>query len=240
MKKKMTIAVLLTVLVLILAGSAVSGAGAQSDQILTVSGTGTVLLEPDLALITIGISTEKESVEEALDGNTQAVNAVKSALIALGVGEQDIKTSSYSLYSSQKYYRDNTASMDEYIFTVYYGFEIKLRDISKLNEVLDACIQNGANSINNVNFDSTLRSETYAQARDLAIEDAEKNAQQVAEKLGVELGTIANFKVRDYPTDIAYNYGMGGMGGGGGSAPLDSGSLKVIVMVDMGYLFNNK
>jgi len=50
---------------------------AQSDQTMTVSGTGTVLLKPDIAIINVSISTEKESVQEALDENTKSVKLVK-------------------------------------------------------------------------------------------------------------------------------------------------------------------
>lgn len=238
MNKKYLMAGMILSLMLIFAGSAVMTVKAQDDNtgLLTVSGTGTIALQPDIAVINIAVSTEKETVEEALGTNTTSVNNIKAALLELGIANEDIKTSNYSLYSSQKYYRDNTAGMDEYIFSVYYGFEIKLRDVSKMNEVLDAAIANGANSINNVTYDSSVRDTTYIQARDLAIDDANKNAAQIAEKLGVQVGEIASFKVRDYANDYASYSGMG-MGGGGGSATLESGSLNISVTVDIAYQF---
>lgn len=237
MKKNNLLMIVILCVMMILSLGVVNSVQAQSDQTMTVSGTGTVLLKPDIAIINVSISTEKESVQEALDENTKSVKQVKSALTEMGIPEEDIKTTSYSLYSSQKYYRDETAGMDEYIFSVFYGFEIKLRDISKLNDVLDACINNGVNSINSVSYDSSLREDTYMQARDLAIDDANANAQQIAQKLGVKVGNIKSFQVRDYPTDYGAMYGMGG-GGYGGTAPLESGSLKIVVTVDITYEFS--
>ena len=62
-------------------------------------------------------------------------------------------------------------------------------------------------------------------------------AQQIAQKLGVTVGNIKSFQVRDYPTDYGAMYGMGG-GGYGGTAPLESGSLKIVVTVDITYEFS--
>lgn len=62
-----------------------------------------------------------------------------------------------------------------------------------LNDVLNFCIQNGANNLYGINFDYSKRSEALAQARELAIDHANANAQQIAEKFGKKIGSFADF-----------------------------------------------
>lgn len=235
MKKMLSGLLVLTVLALGLL--AVSPVNAQTEKTISVVGKGVVTMEPDIVSVQIAVSTEKESVSDALNENTNAVIAIKNAIMALGVAEEDIKTEYYSLYSSQKSFRDSSAPSDAYIYSVTYGFSIRLHEVGKLNQVLDASIKNGANTINSMNYDSSKRDAIVEEARNLAIEDAMKQAQAIAEKLGVKLGDVISFSMPDnqnyYGPYSEMNYGLGG----GGSAPISSGNLSISSQVNMTFAY---
>lgn len=230
---------LLVIFVLALFASTIA-VSAEGTQLINVSGTGSVSLQPDIVKISIGFDTQNEDVQEAINENTQKVESVKTALFAEGLTDGDIKTTGYSLYSSPKYYRDTTAAPDEYIYTVNYYLEITLNDLSKLNLILDTAVNNGANNISGITYDSTERTTAYDEARDLAIDDGYAKAEKIAEKLGVTLGNVDSISVSD---DYAYyDYGMRGMGyGGGGEAAtptMNPGLVDVTVSVSLAYRFD--
>ena len=153
--------ILLTVLFVTIFLASPASAYAEGTQLINVTGKGVISLPPDIVKISIGIDTERENVQDSINDNTVKVESVKNALAGLGIADDDIKTTSYSLYSSLKYYRDNTAGPDEYIYSVYYAMEITLRDATKLNQVLDTCVNNGANSISGITYDSSGRDAAY-------------------------------------------------------------------------------
>ena len=226
------------VVITLLAASFLAAApvSAQADKTISVIGNGVVTMKPDMVNVQVGVMTERESINEALDTNTNAVVAIKDAILALGVEEADIKTEYYNMYSSQKSYRDSTAPADAYIYSINYGFSITLRNVDRLNEVLDAAIQNGANSINSVSYDSSIKDTVIADARNLAIDDARSQAEAIAEKLGVTLKDVVSFSIPDYQDYMYRSAGMG-YGGGGGSAPISSGDLTVTMKVNMSFSY---
>jgi uncharacterized protein YggE len=209
---------------------------ADDDYTISVIGKGVVNMKPDIVNVQLGVMTEKESITEAIDTNTNAVVAIKNAILALGVADNDIKTDYYNLYSSQMSYRDASAPADAYIYSISYGFSIVLRDVNRLNEVLDAAVQNGANSIHSVSYDSSVKDKVIADARNLAIDDAKMQAQAIADKLGVTLKEVVSFSVPDYQ-DYMYPGGGMGYGGGGGSAPISSGDLSITMKVNMSFAY---
>jgi len=217
-----------------------SVASADGIQLIQVNGRGVMSLPPDIVKISIGINTEKENIQEAINENSSRVESVKTALLSIGIAEADIKTISYSLYSSLKYYRDNTAGPDENIYSVYYSFEITLRDASKLNTVLDACVNNGANNITGITYDSSGRESAYDEARNLAIDDATTKAQKIAEKLGVTIRNVDSIKVSDNSTGFDYSsrMGMGGGGDGASSPSMEPGLVNINVDVEMSFAYS--
>ena len=231
--------ILLTVLFVTIFLASPASAYAEGTQLINVTGKGVISLPPDIVKISIGIDTERENVQDSINDNTVKVESVKNALAGLGIADDDIKTTSYSLYSSLKYYRDNTAGPDEYIYSVYYAMEITLRDATKLNQVLDTCVNNGANSISGITYDSSGRDAAYDEARDLAIDDAGTKAEKIAEKLGVTIRNVDSITVNDNSASYDYSLmsGMGGGGGGAASPSINPGLVTITVNVDAAYAY---
>ena len=162
-------------------------AQSESPAIIKVKGTGEVTLNPDLALIDIAIATTADDSKTAIDENRKNALAIQQGLLEMGLKEDDIRTTEYILYSLSKTDKDGNPIAGQYIYKVNLAYEIVVRDLSMLNDVLNFCIQNGANNLYGVNFDYSKRSEAVAQARELAIDHANANAQQIAEKFGKRL-----------------------------------------------------
>lgn len=200
---------------------------------MSVSGTGRVTVVPDIANINIGVRTEAEVVTDALEGNTAQANAISQVLQELGVAEEDIQTSNFNVYPSERY-DPMTGQVEGRYFVVENTVNVKVRDLSNLGEVLSAVVEAGANNIYGINFNVEDREASVAEARQLAIEDAKAKAQAIAEAAGVQLGEIININVSSGSTPITYYDAKGGAYSET-AAPIAAGTLTISMECNITY-----
>jgi uncharacterized protein YggE len=74
-----------------------SALGAGAGRRLTVTGQGEVKVQPDTAIITIGVTTQAKSSQEAARANADAAQRVQDAIKGAGVAEKDMQTANYSI-----------------------------------------------------------------------------------------------------------------------------------------------
>ena len=65
---------------------------------VSTSGTATTKVQPDKFSVTVGVETNGTTAQEAADRNAAAMEQVISALRELGISEENISTSNYSVY----------------------------------------------------------------------------------------------------------------------------------------------
>ena len=58
---------------------------------ITVAGTGVVTVVPDVARLSLGVTTSKPTVKAAREAGAKAMTDVISALMALGIADKDIR-----------------------------------------------------------------------------------------------------------------------------------------------------
>ncbi len=159
---------------------------------IAVSGVGEVTAAPDIAHVTVGASATAKTAKVALDQTSAAVGAMLDALKAAGVAEADIRTTGLSLSPWWERRRRTDGSVEN----VQSGFQarnsllVTSRDLTKLGEVLDALAKAGANEINGINFDIDERATLEDQARRMAVDDAKRKAELLAQQSGANLGAI--------------------------------------------------
>lgn len=235
MKKKFSLIIVSMIVIGLLAACSPSAApaGAENERSMTVSGTGRVTVVPDIASINIGVRSEAEAVTEALDSNTAQANAISEALQELGVAEDDIQTSNFNVYPSDRY-DPMTGQVEGRYFVVENTVNVTVRDLSSLGEVLTAVVEAGANNIYGINFDVEDREAAIAEARQLAIEDAKAKAQAIAEESGVELGEILNISVYSGSTPTIYYDAKGGAYSEA-AVPIAAGTLSITMEANLKY-----
>ena len=211
------------------------GVSPNSERYIRVSGSGEVAVVPDIAYINIGVHSEAEDVTRALESNnTQAVELTE-ALKAEGIEEKDIQTANFNVYPQTRY--DNMGQPVGTSYVVDNTVYVTMRDLANLGKLLDTAISAGANNINGISFDIADKETVLAQARELAIKDAEAKAQSVAAVAGVTLWQILSIDVST-PT---YNQPYFGYGMGGGtsrvetSVPVSAGQIVVSYTATLNY-----
>lgn len=160
---------------------------------LAVSGVGTLNLAPDVAYINIGVHTDNKEISAAIDANNANIKQVKDALLKLGVAEKDIQTQNFSVYTNQQY--DNSGNATGTTYAVDNTLSVTVRDLTKLSSLLGEVTRSGANNIYGIQFGLADRSKAISDARRLALDDANKQAAEMAADMKVSLGAVQKAEV---------------------------------------------
>jgi uncharacterized protein YggE len=197
-------AVLVCVLTLILAVLAMPGFKAQASSMegvtqaaepvcdtgrsVQVSGTAVVNVTPDRVLIQLGVQSNGATPQSVENVNSTTINKVTRAMAALGIEEKDMVTDWYII---EPVY-DDYSSLYIKGYRIYNIVAITLRDIGKVNQVIVAALNAGANQVVNVEFYLNDLRKYRDQARQLAMEAAQEKAQDLASAAGAETGCVMN------------------------------------------------
>ncbi|HAF49394.1 MAG TPA: hypothetical protein DCL08_09200 [Anaerolineaceae bacterium] len=231
MNKKFSLIMISMIVIGLLA--ACSPTAPEKERTMGVSGTGRVTVVPDIAAINIGVRSEAEAVTDALDTNTAQANRISRALQELGIEEDDIQTSNFNVYPSDRY-DPMTGQIEGRYFVVENTVNVTVRDLTSLGAVLTAVVEAGANNIYGINFNVEDREAAVAEARKLAIEDAKAKAQAIAEESGVELGEIISISVYSGYTPTIYYDAKGGAYSEA-AVPIAAGTLSITMEASLTY-----
>lgn len=192
---------------------------------VTVSGEGKVYAKPDVAVVSLGVTTDGLTVAEVTKNNTEKMNAVIDTIKALKIEEKDIQTTNYSLTpyydrevtmmpsSSVSSIYTTTATKKILKYTLSQNVQVKIRDFAKVGDVLSNATAKGANLVGDLQFTIDNPEKLKEEARAKAIDQAKANAKNLAKESGISLGKIINVYENSYgyPANL---YSAKAMGGG--------------------------
>lgn len=164
-----------------------AGHGVQGT-LLSVSADGSSEARPDMATINLGVTTEGQTAQAALQENARRMTALNQALRRAGIAERDIQTSNVSVYPQQQY-RENQPPL----ITGYQAnntVSAKIRNINNVGRVIDAAVAAGGNTVNGVSFSHADPDAQLDIARRDAIAEARRRAELYASALGMRVHRI--------------------------------------------------
>lgn len=159
---------------------------------LAVTGQGEAQVAPDLAVITLGVTTQADSAAEAMRLNAQQQSAVVQALKAAGLAAEDIQTSGLSLNPLRDYGENREPRVTGYEASNMVS--VRVREIARLGEMMDAIVAAGANQIQGIDFLREDSARTQDAARRKAVKDAMHKARVLAEAAGLTLGPVRKMR----------------------------------------------
>ncbi len=211
--------------------SPVAGA---STATVSVSGVGVVTTTPDTASVQLGVTVTQATLADAQSQASTQMQAVIDALTAAGVAAKDIQTSSYYVSVVQNYDTNGNPS-DVSNFQVQNMVNVVVRDIDTVGPILDGAVAAGANTVYGVNFYLDDSSAASTQARALAVQDAQKRAEELATAAGMTLGPVVSI-TEGYSSGPVYGKGGGAMAADAGvPAPIQVGTTTIEVDVNVTY-----
>lgn len=214
----------------VLCSVATAAAETEPPRTLTVNGEGVVEAEPDMAVVHLGASFDDLSAAKAYERSNRVMQQVLAAIEKAGVVEADIKTAELTLMPKIEY---GPAGSKQTGFTMTHRLSVKVRDLSRLAEVIDDAAQAGANKIAGVSFGFKDADSLMSEARSKAMEVARDRAEDLADDAGVKLGKIMS--VSENTFSLPYSDYASFEGRAGGELPVMTGSQPVRVTVYVAY-----
>ena len=236
MKTKSVLFTTLALLAILVSACAPAAGGSATTPSLSVTGTGTAYLVPDIAYIYLGVHTELPSASEAVTANNAQTETMIQALTEFGIDAKDIRTTNFSIYPFDKYDPLTGVSTGEKYYSVDNTVYVTIRDLTQLGGLLDTVVSAGANTVNSIQFDVADKDTALEQARADAITDAKEKAEELAAVAGVAIGDIQSITFTDSQPYPLFD-GRGGGGGGAEAAvvPIQPGQLTFMVSVNVTY-----
>ena len=207
--------------------------------VITVSGQGMVKKAPDTANVDFSVRSEGKEPESVQEENSAAMEAVKAALIELGIAGEDIVTGYVQLYEMYNYDK-SPAEMTGY--EMYNNITVTVRDIEQVGAVMSAAIAAGATSLGGVTFTLSDNSEEYNSALKAAMQDAYSKALAIAEAAGCTVDPIPLAVTETGYDSIPVLYSeepmadeAASMSDSGGDVSVSTGELDVNASVTVQY-----
>lgn len=168
-----------------------AGAGyAQDKRTMTVVGQGDAQVVPDMAVVTLGVSSFAPMAAEALSMNSEDMKKLFEVIENAGVNSKDVQTSQLSLNPRWDRRSNNETPPAVIGYEANNTVTVRLRDIDMVGAVLDQLAQAGANRIQNIAFDVQNPRPHQDAARKAAVADAQAKARLYADAAGIELGQV--------------------------------------------------
>jgi len=207
----------------------------ETERTITVLGEGTAYGASDRVSLQVGVETIGETVVLATNQNEDIMTALFTALEKEGVLREDIQTSNYSVWTESYYGEGGFQSISGY--RVNNQLSIMVRELDSLSRILQAAMDAGANNIYGVSFDTSQPRDLKSEARQLAFENAEEIAAELAALSGLEIVSVV--EITEMASYSAYpDYAQPQMGGAGDAAApsIAPGMVSRTVQVQVTYL----
>ena len=209
--------------------------GGQIQSGISVQGEGKVSGKPDVAKLSLGVTSDADTVQSARDKAASALDGIIKALKNDGVADKDIQTQQFNI---QPQYDYNNGSQRLRGFQVMNILSVTLRDINKTSQAVDDAVRAGGNetTIQGLSFTIDNPEDLKQQAREKAVADAKAKAETLAKTAGVTLGAAMNISETGFAPPVYYDRSAAaGIAAPdtGPSTPIQPGELDVTVSVSI-------
>jgi len=202
--------------------------GNKIENTIVITGHGEISAVPDIANIYFTITKDDKTVKNAQAGVAAIEGKALALLEAKGIEKKDIKTTNASFNPKYEYRQAvcppipmgagtagvtvNPASPYYYcppskqVITGYTASEnitVKIRKTDSVGDIMQGLGTTGVSDLNGPNFTIDNEDSLKAQARKIAIDDAQAKAKVLAKDLGIRLGKMTSFNEGgNYPTPM--------------------------------------
>jgi uncharacterized protein YggE len=208
----------------------------KTEKTVRVTGTGRVAGPPDVVVLSIGVSVERDSVKQARTEAAEAMAGVIESLKGNGLLDPDIQTQHFSIYQQFDYIKGQVEFRG---YSVTNTVSAKIRDLDTVGNVIDDAAEAGGDlvQINSIQFSIDDTTKLKMQARVAAMQDAQAKAQTLATEGGVTLGKPISisesgdfYAPRPIGFDLAFAEEAAAV-----DTPIQSGQLRITVTVNVTY-----
>ena len=166
---------------------------------ITVSGSATISVEPDLAILDMGVEAFGKTVSFARSDAAIAMDAIVSSLKSEGVLEKDIQTQRLNISPKYEWEEISIGSQvtNKQVLTGYSVsnyVRVKIRDLDHVGKIVDSASESGGDfvRVNSISFNLEDTYNLMPQLREQAVQNAFMKADEYASAAGLRLGSITS------------------------------------------------
>lgn len=222
-----------TFLILAIATTTMTAQQLTPQPTVDVSGEGIVRVTPDEVTINIRVENTGENTKNLKEQNDATVSQVLKFLKKMNVADKDVRTEYMNLTKNYDY------NSKTYTFAANQSLSIKLRDLSKYEQVIDGLLDTGINRIDGVVFSSSNREALESQARKKAVANAKMKAEEYASVLNQTVGkalSISEFRDSNGPQPLYRAMAMDSSSGEGQT--IAPGEMEIRTTVNISFLLD--
>lgn len=199
---------------------------------ITVVGTGTASVTPDVVRLDLRIGHEASDVAAALSGASERLADAGRVVREEGVADADIRTLGADVH--QRFDKDGQPAG----FTAQQRLRVTVRDVAAVGRILEAAAAQLGNAllVDQVALDVADRSEGLTRARDAAFADARAKAEQYAVLSGAALGDV--LEVAEAGGVVPMGRPMLAMREAAMAMPVETGDQELTASVTVRWLLN--
>ncbi len=156
---------------------------------IQVSGKGEMTIQPDVAYVTVGITTQANTSQEAQSQNASVMAKIKTALQVKGIRQDDVKTIQFSSFPRYEWEKDKNVLKG---YQVEHLLRVTIRDLENIGQLLDAVTSAGANRMENIQFSTEKETEYEGKVLEKAMGHAFKKASVIASASGKKIKGVVS------------------------------------------------
>jgi uncharacterized protein YggE len=117
---------------------------------LNLAAYGETRVAPDMATISLGVTTQAKTAQGAMQANAAEMTKVVDALRRAGIAAKDIQTSGLNLNPQYVYQENQPPKLTGY--QAANQVTVTVHDLARLGPAVDATVSSGANQVNGISF----------------------------------------------------------------------------------------
>lgn len=218
-----------------------SNLSSNTSEAISVSAQGTKMVEPDIALLNVGVEVFAETVTVARDTAAKYMDSIEQSLFKNNVNKIDVQTNRFDIsprYDYEELTVNGRRIGSQFLvgYTVTNSLTVKIRDLDKVGQIIDDSSNAGGDftRINSITFSVDDSSSYQSELRELAIQKAIQKASHYAELTGVILGPLIFLSEENSLASSTFeNYGMRAMASAPYSTSISGGELELSLTVNV-------
>jgi uncharacterized protein YggE len=172
-----------------LASAGVATAAEVPLRLVSVTGSGEMKAQPDMAYVTLGVEARKPTLAEARTEVNATVERIMALTRALKIEPKFVDSTRLQVQPDYRW--DEKASQQVLLgYLVSRQVDVELHDLDQLGTLLEKSVSAGVNQLGGARLDSSRRKELERAALTQAVDDARLNADALARAAGARLGPV--------------------------------------------------
>jgi uncharacterized protein len=198
-------------------------------RIVTVSGSGEVQVQPDRALVNVGVEARNLALQNAQQEVNRIVTRFLSLCEQLHIPREQVQSSSANV---QPEYDWNNDTHERRLIDYYVSRQVQvdLHDLEQLGPLMEQAVGVGVNQVSPPLLGTSRAQALRRDALSKAAEDARLSAEALAKTLGARVGKvrrIASSDVAMQPPPQPMERGVAMMAKSGGAETYETGQIKI-------------